>query len=65
MGMCILDVSKVTMCKFHGYIKKNGNKSRFLLAVTDNLMYEIEAKIVMAIIVTIRKCLVLVIILLN
>lgn len=53
------------MCEFlYDHIEnKYGNKSRFLLADTDNLMYEIETKIVMKIFVT-KKKLTLVIILL-
>ena len=42
--MCILDLSKVLMYKFHNdYIKnKCGNNSRLLLTGTHNLMYEIK-----------------------
>ena len=54
------------MCEFlyDHFENKYGNKSRFLLADTDNLMYEIETKIVMKIFVT-KKKLTLVIILLT
>ena len=42
--MCILELSKVLMCKFHyNYIKnKYGNDSRLLFTDTDSLMYEIK-----------------------
>ena len=45
-GMCILELCKVLMYKFHyDYIKnKYGNNSRLLFADTDNLMYEIKTK---------------------
>ena len=45
-GMCILDLSKVLMYKFHNdYIKnKYSNNSRLLLTDTDNLMYETKTE---------------------
>ena len=44
--MCILELSKVLMYKFHyDYIKtKCGNNSRLLLTDTDSLMYEIKTE---------------------
>ena len=44
IGICILELSKVLMYKFHyDYIKsKYGNKSNLLFTGTDNLMYEIQ-----------------------
>ena len=44
--MCILDLSKILMCKFHyEYIKnKYGNNSRLLFTETDSSMYEIKTK---------------------
>ena len=44
--MCILDLSKVLMYKFHyDYVKnKNGNNSRLLLADTDSLMYKVKTE---------------------
>ena len=46
IGMCILELCKVLMDKFHyDYIKnKYGNNSRLLFTDTDNLMYEIKTK---------------------
>ena len=46
IGMCILELCKVLMDKFHyDYIKnKYGNNSRLLFTDTDNLMYEINTK---------------------
>ena len=46
VGMCILDLSKLLMYKFHyDYIKnKYGNNWRLLFADTDSLMYEIKTK---------------------
>ena len=44
--MCILDLSKILMYKFHyDYIKnKYGSNSRSLFTETCSLMYEIKAK---------------------
>ena len=47
VSMCILDLIKVLMYKFHyDYIKnKYGNNSRLLLTDTDSLMYEIKTEV--------------------
>ena len=44
--MCILELSKVLMYKFHcDYIKnKYGNNSKLLFTDTDSLMYEIKTE---------------------
>ena len=44
--MCILELSKVLMCKFHyDYIKnKYGNNSRLLFTDTESLIYEIKTE---------------------
>ena len=44
--MCILELSKVLMYKFHyDYIKnKYGNNTRLLFTDTDNLMYDIKTE---------------------
>ena len=44
--MCILDLIKVLMCKFHyDYIKnKYGSNSRLLFTDTDSLMYEMKTE---------------------
>ena len=44
IGMCILELSKVLMYKFHyDYIKrKYDNKLKLLVTGTDSLMYEIK-----------------------
>ena len=44
IGICILELYKVLMCKFHyDYIKnKRGNKSKLLFTENDSLMYEIK-----------------------
>ena len=62
VGMCILDLSKVLMYKFHyDYIKnKYGNKSRLLFTDTDSLMYEIRTENIMKILVKTNNRLVLV-----
>ena len=46
IGMCILELRKVLMCKFHyDYVKnKYGNNSRLLLTDPDRLMYEIKTR---------------------
>ena len=46
IGICILELSKVLMYKFHcDYIKnKYANKSKLLFTDTDNLMYEIKTE---------------------
>ena len=48
IGMCILDLSKVLMCKFHyDYIKnKYDNELKLLFADIDSLMYEIKTEYV-------------------
>ena len=44
IGICILELSKVLIYKFHyDYIKnKYGNNSKLLFTETDRLMYEIK-----------------------
>ena len=46
VGMCILDLSKVLMYKFHfDYIKnKYGNSSKLLFTDTDSMRYEIKTE---------------------
>ena len=46
IGMCILELSKILMYKFHyDYIKnKCDNKANLLFADTDSLMYEIKTE---------------------
>ena len=46
IGMCILELSKVLMYKFHyDYVKINfDNKSKLLFTDTDSLMYEIKTE---------------------
>ena len=46
IGMCILDLSKVSVQKFHyDYIKnKYENKSKILFTDTDSLMHEIKTE---------------------
>ena len=66
VGMCLLELSKVQMYEFHyDYIKKKyGNKSRLLFTDTDSLVYKIM-KMFMKMLVKIKRCLILVIILLS
>ena len=61
--MCILDLSKVLLHKFHyDYIKnKYSNNSRLLFTDTDSLLYEIKARDVCENLVRMKKCLILVI----
>ena len=67
IGMCILELRKVLMYKFHYDYGKNkyDNKSKLLFTDTDSLMYEIKLKISMKILAAIKKCLILVIIQLS
>ena len=46
IGMCILELSKVLMYKFHyDYVKnKHDNKSKLLFTDIDSLMYEIKTE---------------------
>ena len=46
IGMCILELSKVSMYEFHyDYLKnKYDNKSKLLFRATDSLMYEIKTE---------------------
>ena len=62
--MCILELSKVLMYKFHyGYIKnKYSNNSRLLFTDTDSLMYEIKTEDVYKNFSNDKECLTLVII---
>ena len=60
--MCMLDLSKVLMYKFHyDYIKnKHGNNSRLSFTDTDSLMYENKLEDVYEALVRMTKCLILV-----
>ena len=62
LGMCMLDLSKVLMYKFHyDYIKnKHGNNSRLSFTDTDSLMYENKLEDVYEALVRMTKCLILV-----
>ena len=46
VGICVLDLSKVLMYKFHYDCIKNkyGNNSRLLFTGTDSLVYEIKTE---------------------
>ena len=65
--MCILDLSKVVMYKFHhDYIRHKYDISTGLLFTdTGILIYEIKMKMYVNILVRIKKCLILAIILLS
>ena len=58
--MCILDLSKVLMYRFHYYYIKNKyrNNSRAKFTETNSLMYEIKTEDVYKILATIKKCLI-------
>ena len=65
--MCILKLSKIPMYEFlYDYIKnKYGIKLRLLSTETDSKMHEIETENVCNDLIRIKKCLILVIILLS
>ena len=60
VGMCISDLSKVSIYEFlYDYIKnKYGNNSRLLFTDTDYSMYEIKTEDVYEDLVRIKKCLI-------
>ena len=66
-GTCILEFGKVLRYEFHyGHIKnKYGNNSRLLFRDTDTFMYKIKTEDVYEYLVTIKKCLIFVIICLS
>ena len=66
IGICILDLSKVLICRFRYDVIENkyGNNSRLLFIDSDSLMYE-KPKMSMKILVDIKKCSILVIIQLS
>ena len=62
LGMCMLDLSKVFIYKFHyDYMKnKHGNNSRLSFTDTHSLMHENKPEDVYEALVRIKKCLILV-----
>ena len=66
IGICILELSKVLMYKYHACTKNEyGNKSSLLFTDTDSLMYEIKIEDIYENFNNDKKCLILVIIQLS